>query len=328
MTPRTKILALGGLAVLLLYGADVTYRHWFDEPARELQSQLDRLDTQLREADDASATARKASRSMSEFAARSLPYDPELARSLYQDWLLQLVELHHLEAASVDAGTPDRVEVKSRTGQKKRRLLAHRFGMTLRAKTTLPQLISLLAEFRHAGHLHKIRTISLVPLGTGAELDVNLTIDVLSLQGADRKDSLSEWVRDGDDGDPQIVYADLLRRNLFARGLPQALAHIRLQAITVDKQGRMEAWLAAGSPASTQILARGESLDLAVHQVTVEEIQSDKVRLNINQSQHWIAIGQYLRDVLEPAESVVASQPLRSNSAIGATPAKDTEKQP
>ena len=187
----------------------------------------------------------KKAKPLASYTARALPYDPELARSLYQDWLLQLVETHRLESASVDAGSPNRLEIKSR-GQKKRKLVGHSFNMTLRAKTTLPQLVNLLHDFRQVGHLHKIRSLSLVPLGTGSELDVNMSIEVLSMQHADREDTLSTWVRDDENADPLKVYSDLLRRNLFARGLPQALAQIRLQAITTDKNGRKEAWLGTG----------------------------------------------------------------------------------
>ncbi len=313
MTPRTRVLTLGGLAVIILYFGDLGYRSWIEEPSRDLQGQLDRIAVQMREADDAQAAGMKASKPLQAYGARSLPYDPELARSLYQDWLLRLVEQHRLESASIDAGVPIRLELKSRTVQKKRRLAGYSLGMTLRAKSSLPQLVSFLRDFRHAGHLQKIRSLAMLPLGTGAELDVTLAIEVLSLQRADRKDALSDWVLDADDSDPQAVYADLLKRNLFARGLPQALAEIRLQAITVDKQGKSEAWFAAGTPTTTQMVARGESLNLVMHRVVIEEIQPDKVRLSVNQSPHWIALGQRLRDVLEPAEPGAVARPSLPN---------------
>lgn len=311
MNPRTRLLALGGLAVFLLYCGDYVYNSWFDAPSRELESQLAKVERQIRDTDDARVTATKAGKSLAKYHARSLPYDPELARSLYQDWLLQLIEIHHLDGASVDAGLPNRLEVKSR-GQKKRRLVGHSFNMTLRAKTTLPQLVNLLHDFRHFGHLHKIRSLSLVPLGTGSELDVNMSIEVLSLQHADRQDTLSDWIRDNDSDDPLKHYADLLRRNLFARGLPQALAQIRLQAITTDKSGRKEAWFGLGGTTPTQIVARGDHLTIATHQVVVDEVEIDRVRLNVDESRYWISLGQRLRDVVEPSPTMAP----RSDSTV------------
>ncbi|MFM2095596.1 MAG: hypothetical protein RIS70_2720 [Planctomycetota bacterium] len=324
MNPRTRLLGMVGLAVVLLYCGDYFYGQWFEEPSRDLESQLSRVERQIRETDNAKVAATKKAKPLASYAARALPYDPELARSLYQDWLLQLVETHRLESASVDAGSPNRLEVKSR-GQKKRKLVGHSFSMTLRAKTTLPQLVNLLHDFRHVGHLHKIRSLSLVPLGTGSELDVNMSIEVLSMQHADREDTLSTWVRDDEQADPLKVYSDLLRRNLFARGLPQALAQIRLQAITTDKSGRKEAWLGTATKSQTQIVAQGESLDLQTHKVVVEEIESERVRLNVDESRYWLALGQRLRDVVEPNNAVAAHS---NATTTPATELKDSDESP
>jgi hypothetical protein len=182
-------------------------------------------------------------------------------------------------------------------------VIGHSISVSLRAKTTLPQLVNLIHDLESAGHLHKIRNLALVPLGAGNELDVSLAIDAISLRGADRTDALSELRRADEEADPQLTYQDLIRRNFFARGISKALAQIKLQAVTTDKRGRVEAWFLAGTPATTQIITVGESLDLVTHEVTVDRIEQDGVQLLVNQAPYWIALGQTLGEVLTSSES-------------------------
>ena len=48
----------------------------------------------------------------------SLPYDSELARAAYQDWILDLVQQAKLTNASVDASQPSSVKIKDRDTRK------------------------------------------------------------------------------------------------------------------------------------------------------------------------------------------------------------------
>ena len=135
-----------------------------------------------------------AGRRLEEYAHLSLPADPTLARSLYQEWLLQLVDKYQFANASVDASQPAPIDIKSRTKRGKKDRIGYRIDYSLRGQTTLSKLSSFLDAFRQTGHLHKIRSVTMNPIGNDGRLDVNLTIQVLSLDSSANAKSLGDWV--------------------------------------------------------------------------------------------------------------------------------------
>lgn len=301
MNPRTKLLLAGVSVLAILYVGDYAYRTYIEEPTRKANSAIERLDKQLREAADSQLVAKKISQKMDSYAGRSLPFDPAVARSLYQDWLLKLMEQHQMTGISIDASTPVPIEIKSRINKKKNRLIGYRITYAVHGKTSLPQWVNWVRDFEQAGHLHKLKSLTLVPLGNGNEIDANMTIEAVSLQAAEREDELTAWVRDPQQEPSASALASFVQRNIFARGFSKTLAAIRLQALTFNRKGEGEAWFDIGQGKSAQIITLGQKLEIPVHEIILIGFQDDKAKLRVNGTEVDLAIGQTLGQVMEPA---------------------------
>ena len=297
MTKRTHWLMLAGLAVLGFYLADSLYRNWIEQPSQQLNARFDAVSAGIRETKDEQLIAQKAASRLESYAARALPYDPQLARSLYQEWLLGLIAKHALKSASVDAGQPVPVELKSRTKKGKRETIGHRIAFSLRSQASLGKVADFLNDFRQAAHLHKIRSVALNPTGNEGNLDVNLSIEVLSVNNAPSKDQLSDWQLCETLRPSPASYEGLVHRNLFARGFAKALYEIELKAITFDRNGKSQAWFRVDGQGTTKTMAVGEHVPVPLHDISIEEIQPNKVLVRVNQMPYWISLGQSIGQV-------------------------------
>ncbi|KLU05744.1 hypothetical protein RISK_002376 [Rhodopirellula islandica] len=303
---RTMFLAAGGIAVILMFAIDTSYQSLIEQPSQRYEGQLKSVESKLQDANRSQITGRRLANQLDGFASRALPYDPALARSSYQDWLLKLVEQHQMESASVDADTPRPIEVRSRTAKRKSNLIGHRIGFSLRARTTLDHLTDFLHGFHRSAQLHKIRSFSVTPLVNGNQLELNLAIETLSLESTEREGDLSTLVRSEQTYPPREDYNQFVSRNLFAKGFSKSLGQVRLNAITQNRGGQSEGWFSVGSPPRTQIIGQDESLDLPLHTVQVKSFEEDRVALSVNEFDCWLSLGQSLGDVLgHPAPASV-----------------------
>ncbi|MEO8268447.1 MAG: hypothetical protein ABI557_01930, partial [Aureliella sp.] len=292
MNPRTKWLALGGLLVIGFYAADALYRSWIEKPTQQLTAELNKLTDNLRETNDQQLLAQKAGKRLESYAARSLPYSPQLARSRYQEWLLSAVEQNGLLSPTVEAAQPVAIELKSRTKKGKRQPIGFRIGYSLRARSTLSKLAQFLQEFRAAGHLHKIRALALNPTGKEGTLDVSMSIEVLGLDSSPNKDQLSQWRLSDDAKASSGGYEKFVQRNLFARGYAKALQDVELKAITFDRLGTAQAWFRIDSSGTTRTVGVGEHVPVALHDISVIDIQPGKVLVHVNETPYWLTLGQ------------------------------------
>jgi hypothetical protein len=138
-----------------------------------LQKEVDRLQ-------ERADRAKEAQDKLDEFSRRSLPADPELARSLYQNWLFELAEDVGFHGIEVDVTGDGR----QRGGGAYRAL---RFN--LKGEASLDQLTEFLYEFYSVDHLHQIRTLSVKPVEKSGNLDVQLTMEALCLPTPSRSSS-------------------------------------------------------------------------------------------------------------------------------------------
>jgi len=308
MSPRVKWLLVAGLAVFGLYGIDSLYRSWIEQPHQRISAELDDLTGKLTAAKSEQLAAQKQGKRLEAYAARALPDDPQLARSLYQQWLLNLVEANELTAASVDAAQPVRVEIRSRTKKGKRQTVGHRINFSLRGQASLSKLASFLNDFRKAGHLHKIRTIALNPVGNEGRLDADLTIEVLCLSASANKDSLGQWQIMDEASVAKSTFNDLVRRNLFARGFAKALNEIELKAITSNRDGIAQAWFRIDARGTMKTVTAGNQLPVALHDIAVLEVLNNKVLVRVNEEAYWIQLGQSIGEVCSPKQGEKGGQ--------------------
>ena len=304
MNQRTKWLLVGGAIVFGLYAADATYRAWIEEPEKQLTARIDDLTSDLQKTKDQQMQAQRASKRFDDYLARALPSDPQTARSVYQKWLLKQIELYEISSSSVDASQPTPIELRSRTKKGKRDRIGHRIDFSLRGQASLSKLAGFLDEFRNVGMLHKLTSVTLNPIGNEGRLDVSLSIQVLSLEGAKNDKDLTDWRVL-----PEVVAErsspnTFVRRNLFARGFAKALYDVSLKAITVNRRGESEAWFTVDSKGTVAKIQPGNNLPVALHEITVLALEIDRAQINVNQDVHWIKLGESVGKVTAPMESI------------------------
>lgn len=306
MTPRMKWLLAACVGVFGLYMIDALYRNWIEQPQTELNRRIETLSNDLTESKQQQLQSQKTGRRLAEYSARALPSDPMLARSSYQEWLLELVDQHKFAATSVDASQPVPLEIKSRTKKGKRIRIGHRIDYSLRGQASLAKLAEFLDQFRKAGHLHKIRSLTLNPIGSEGRLDVNLSIQVLSMESSMNESDVGDWTMLSEAQESLKPAAALVRRNPFARGFAKALNDVQLRAITTNREGIIEAWFAADARGSIKKVPAGSNIPLALHEITVVEILRDKVLVNVNQEPQWIQMGESIGDAMTRSMKVVS----------------------
>ncbi|MCA9262260.1 MAG: hypothetical protein KDA60_00365 [Planctomycetales bacterium] len=284
---RTRLL-YGTLASLVgLYGLDAGVRKWYDEPTQQLQTRIDRLHGDIEKADDQLLALRHAPDTLEQFQQRSLPRDLELARSEYQKWLVQLVESAQLSQARVDSTAPVTRRVKGR-------VLYHALSFSIRGQAEMTQVTKVLFDFYATGHLHKIRTLSLTPVGNSERLDVAITIEAVTLPGTDRVGELSAVVNEDRVKLQLSDYQQLVRRDLFSRGGGLPGKHWFLTAVTTDAQGVREAWLLDQQRGHTEELQAGDRLPLGPTTAELTRVNSDSIRFRMDGTEWELSIGASL----------------------------------
>lgn len=292
---RTLLIAMGAMVVLWL--GDSGYRNLIEGPAAERERELDRVDRQINEARDKIIETADAADQLETLERLSLPYDPELARAGYQDWLLDLVQQSELAGASVDAGQPSAVKIKDRdTGKPKQIYL--RYTFSLRGRGRLQQITDFLYRFYQGGHLHKINSLSLNPVSGGRLVDLTASIEAIGLTRCERKAELSREIVSRLDADAFSDYQSIARRNLFARYGDATLANTVVSAITIGSGGTLEAWLSTGS-GETLVLARDATVQVDAHTIEVVDVLQGQVLLDVDGRVIAVETGQSVQEAEE-----------------------------
>ncbi len=254
---------------------------------RENKKELDRLLKKIPRRDD--------------LEQRSLPSNVELASSLYQAWLLNLVTQLGLTNPTVDSSSPI-VEGE-----------VTRLQFNVRGKANLRQFTKLLFEFFQAGHLHKINQISLTPSAGSDRLEIQIGIEAIALDRAQDRAELSKLQS------ARLVYSrvedysGIAKRNLFGEGVTsQLIRGTRLTAITLDRFGRNEIWLNVENQPATHFLHVGETLDLDSIVIRLIEIATENVVLDVDGVVGRLELGKTLVEML-PLSPVPPNQSLSRN---------------
>ncbi|NLX54360.1 MAG: hypothetical protein GXY58_04540 [Planctomycetaceae bacterium] len=296
--PRNRLLLIALGLVGLFFVGDWAFRTFYEEPARERERTKDRLTKSLDEARLELDEAMNVGEQLEQLEQKSLPWDAEMARARYQDWLLQLAKDAKLTNTSVDSGEPVAVTAGGRRGKRPMEMYK-RFTFSLNSRGDLTQVTKFLYDFYRAGHLHKIRTMSLNPSGQGQQVGLSLSIEALALPNADRETELTTVVSE------QLAMADMrdyqmiAQRNFFSSsGTASAWKQIQLSAITSDVHGTAEAWFAVGPERKTQILQPGQTLTISASEVRVVSLDDRTATISIDGRLHQIAIGQNLTEAV------------------------------
>ncbi len=289
---RWLLVALG--VVLLYFAGDTAYRKLYEEPLGRAEASKAQLTKRLKEAKNRLEESESVARQLESLEQKSLPWNADMARARYQDWLLQLAKDAKLTNTRVDSSDPKSITTAARRGEKPTEIYK-KFTFTLNSRGDLKQVTKLLYDFYRGGHLHKISDLRLNPIGNGQEVTLSLTIEALALPHADRETELTSLVSE------RLAQADvrdyqwIAQRNFFSSGgAASAWKRIQLSAITSDVHGVGEAWFNVGPENKTYILQLGKSLSLPSCELSVVSLDDATATITIDGHLHRLAIGQNL----------------------------------
>ena len=282
MNQREKLLAAGVGAIAVLFGGQWLYQSMYAAPLQARRDETERLREDIAKRELDLARFRKASQELKRWRTQSLPTDTEVARSLYQAWLVQLVGAAEWVNPNVDSSEP-----VTRKG------LYDSLSFSVRGRATLEQLTRFLFAFYRADHLHQIRSLSITPAQRGDELEVALSIDALALAEADRKDRLSSRVSDRLASESLTDYRPIAQRNLFGvgGGVVDEADFAYLTAI-IEVNGEPEAWFTLRASGKLLKLRRQQSFEIGPFQGTVAEISGSDVVLACDDERWLLTVGE------------------------------------
>lgn len=209
MSDREKILAIAVATLVALMGASKGWSSYQATRQRNLQVQQE-VAQELSNSRTATARGRRAQQKLSQWRRQSLPSDPDIAKSLYQDWLQQQLTAAGLQVKELNNRS-------SRTSSEN----YQQFSFVVNASGKLNQLTDFLYRFYQAKHLHRISAANLAPTDERKSLSISLTVDALLLDNADRKDQLADGASEELQQTLDQFSNDIVGRNLFATHQPK-----------------------------------------------------------------------------------------------------------
>jgi Tfp pilus assembly protein PilO len=278
------ILAAGLGAIAAAYGGHWIYEATYATPLAERHQETDRLREDIEKRKLDLARFRKASRDLKHWQTQSLPSDTEVARSLYQAWLVALVSSAGFSNPNVDSSEPVT-----------RRGMYDSLSFSVRSRGTLKQLTKFLFDFYRADHLHQIQSLSLTPVPRLEELEIVLSIEALSLPQADRKKQLSARVSDRLASDGLAEYRVIAERNLFGIGGNAAdEADFAYLTAVIEVNGEPEAWFTLRASGKLVKLRRQQNFEIGQFKGTVAEIHGSEVVLLCDDERWLVTVGESL----------------------------------
>lgn len=310
MQPRERQLALAVGTLLLLLVA-----YWGFGKVRksftDRYAQLEVKQGEIREKLGKEERGKKATQQLAHWEHRSLPADHDLARTLYQNWLVKLADKNQLESVNVDAG---------RGGM--HRNIYYKLPFTLQCKGNLEKTVAFLHDFYSTNHLHQLRELSIKPSSNGRGLDLSFTIEALVLPGADRKDALNE------ESGERLVHATLaayqepiVKRNLFAEYTPPRPAPpvVKQEEVTkppefdpakfavltaiIENGSESQVWINVRTSGELLKLRQGDKLQVGKFQATITRIDGSGVEMESDGKRRLLALGKTLPQATDAGKS-------------------------
>lgn len=281
---KKLLLALLGLMLLGYFGD----RLWslVTEPLADLRRQKEVLERDIVKRQTELRKARQAAEGLGEYAKESLPADPQVARSLYQAWLLQVVGQVGLSSPSVDLTQPS-----ARGGY-------YALTASLKARGTLLQWTQWFYEFYRSGQLHQIRSVTFTPITKHDQLDILLSIEALVLPDTENTEQLSDRVSDRLAFTRFQDYQPILLRNLFGAGRAADPSDYAFLTGIQYVNGEPEVWFTLRNqvdPDRAVVKLRiGESLTVGDFAGKVAEIENDDVVLESDGERWLLGLGENL----------------------------------
>jgi len=304
MQKREKVLLacvvglLGVVGLFYLYGLMADSFDQRDQQISALESEIRGKQLQV-------LKGKKSAQRLAEYNARSLPSETALARSLYQNWLIGLIDKIGLACG-----------ITSQEPQVQRNSYS-RLSFTISGQGTLPQIVQLLHAFYSSGYLHQVRLLNIERLEDG-KFELLFAVEALSLPDATERERLPK-------AKPQVVLADLaeyqttfMQRNIFAPyTAPEAVQVAEVQPRPAPKptfdaakfttvsailhfKGQPQVWLNNRTTGEVLRLGVGSAFEVGNIRGTIERIGLRDVDVLADGRRWTLALGANLRDATTP----------------------------
>ncbi len=285
MTQREKVLVGAVAATGVIWGAMRGLENYRATVAAN-ENLAQRAATELDDAEFAVMRGEKAKRQLIEWSKRSLPTNPDVAKSLYQDWIRAQLAAVGLAVEQVSDKTLNRTNPN--------------FGelsLEARASGTLEQLTDFLYKFYSAPHLHRISAATITPSENGAKLAVILGIDAISLADSERTNELAT---DEEQTLPQSLdelRTSLASRNVFRPHQPGAVAEDTgandawVSAFTTHGDSGYLLWIKSGEPPKTRRFTVGSDIRYGKFSGKIVEIDFPGRRVIIETAEGRVEVG-------------------------------------
>lgn len=296
-----------GLAALLLvmvayFGGEWLIDRLIQGPIESARARRTQLERDIEQRETSLQRLREAGKLLAKWEDQSLPADTEAARSLYQAWLVELVDDVGLASPSVTSSEP-----VARGG------LYRTISFSVRGRGTLDKLTKFLFAFYQADLLHQLRSLTITPLQRAEDLDLSFAIETLILESGGAapatKDAPSApenvyeqfrrrtWrVSDRLTSGDLEAYAVIVRRNLFALGGGfDPTDHTYLTSIT-QVNGQPEVWFTNRATDEVVKLRAGARLELGPLAFRLAEVLDTDVIIETDGERWLLSLGDKITD--------------------------------
>jgi hypothetical protein len=284
-------------------------------PLDKARQTTEALEKEIKKETGKLARAQQEVDDLNRWRRESLPSDPEAARSLYQAWLLELVEHVKLAGPAVTPGEPSN-----------RRNLYYTIPFAVRGQGNLKQLTEFLFVFYKTDLLHQIRSLNITPVGTAGQLDLSIAIEAAVLPGAgpetaqgataaQRQATIYEDFRDrthqesvrlasvtlaktaDDYRAPGLAdYQPIVRRNLFGIGDTTDPTDYAYLTTINAVDGEPEVWFTLRATDEILKLRKGDRLEVGDFVGTIAEIEGSEVVIESEGERWLLTLGDRLTD--------------------------------
>jgi hypothetical protein len=204
MNSKERLLAIGVGAIfgaLVLWYVTSSVLASYDAKGQRLaaaQKDLQKKQGELRETQQAATR-------LAQYETRSLPADPDLAKSLYTAWLNEVIDETGLSDVNL---TASRATTMKNT--------YHKLEFIVKSKADLAQVTEFLYRFQERDWLHRLDKVTIKPIRDSKKLQFDFTINALSVNSASKDPQLPDRKLAALESIELAEYRDpILNRNFF-----------------------------------------------------------------------------------------------------------------
>lgn len=292
------------LGVLILMAivrvGDYVLSSMIQGPLRELHRDNNELRERIEKQEKLLSEARSAGQKIDAWRKKSLPPDTETSRSLYRNWLLDVVRKAKLRNATVDSGSP-----------------ATRFGLyrampfNIQARGTLKEITSALFQLENCVQLHRIVNLRLTPVSNSGQFNIALGMEALILPGSKRKSlpkGQSQLLASTHERDYRVIAQD----NLFGIGVNhQDPMQLTILSGVTSRNGHPTAWITEQITETIHRVSVGDTFQTDALDGVVMAVDEKTLEYESGEQRFTMSIG----DSFAGAKSIAATpEPLASVS--------------